>query len=33
VQDLPKQFGSPPDTRENDAINVAATIMGCWTGA
>jgi hypothetical protein len=33
VQSLPKEFGSPPDTRENDAINVAATIMGCWTGA
>jgi hypothetical protein len=30
---LPAQFGSPPDTRANDGINVAATIMGCWTGA
>ncbi len=30
---LPEQFGNPPDTRANDGINVAATIMGCWTGA
>ena len=30
---LPAQFGVPPDTRENDAINVAAVVMGCWTGA
>jgi hypothetical protein len=30
---LPAQFGAPPDTRANDGINVAATIMGCWTGA
>jgi hypothetical protein len=30
---LPAQFGVPADTRENVAINVAETIMGCWTGA
>jgi len=30
---LPVQFGVPPDTRNNNAINVAYTIMGCWTGA
>jgi hypothetical protein len=30
---LPSQFGSPPTLRSDDAINVAATIMGCWTGA
>jgi hypothetical protein len=30
---LPAQFGVPPDTRENDAINVSFTIMQCWTGA
>ncbi len=30
---LPANFGNPPDTRGNDAINVAATIMSCWTGA
>jgi hypothetical protein len=33
VSKLPAQFGDPPDTRANDAINVAYTIMGCWTGA
>ncbi len=33
VSGLPAQFGSPPDTRGNIALNVAATIMGCWTGA
>jgi len=31
VSALPKNFAG--DTSENDAINVAATIMGCWTGA
>jgi len=30
---LPKEFGVPPDTRENDAINVSFTIMECWVGA
>ena len=30
---LPANFGVPPDTRENVGINVASTIMGCWTGA
>jgi len=30
---LPAKFGVPPDTRENDAINVSFTIMQCWTGA
>ncbi len=33
VSHLPANFGSPPDTRGNDAINVAFTVMGCWTGA
>jgi hypothetical protein len=33
VTKLPAQFGVPADTRGNVAINVAATIMGCWTGA
>jgi hypothetical protein len=32
VSKLPAQFGDPPDTRSNDAINVGVTIMGCWTG-
>ena len=30
---LPPLFGSPPQSRVGVATNVAATIMGCWTGA
>jgi hypothetical protein len=30
---LPTQFGSPLTPRSDNAITVAATIMGCWTGA
>jgi hypothetical protein len=33
ISKLPPEFGNPPDKRENIALNVAATIMGCWTGA
>ena len=33
ISRLPTQFGSPPTARANAAINVATTIMGCWTGA
>ncbi len=33
VQRLPAMFGVPADTRTNVAISIAATIMGCWTGA
>ena len=33
IADLPAQFGNPPDTRSNDAINTAYTVMNCWTGA
>lgn len=33
VQRLPAMFGIPADTRDNVAISIAATIMGCWTGA
>lgn len=33
VQALPKKFGSPSSPRSEVALNVAATIMGCWTGA
>jgi len=33
ISRLPAQFGNPPDTRADVALNVAATIMGCWTGA
>ena len=33
VKGLPVRFGVPSDTRANAAISIAATIMGCWTGA
>ncbi len=33
VQRLSAEFGVPADTRANVAITIAATIMGCWTGA
>ena len=33
VTKLPAEFGVPSDTRGDVAINVAETIMGCWTGA
>ncbi len=33
VTKLPANFGIPADTRADVAISVAATIMGCWTGA
>jgi len=33
VSGLPAQFGTAHDPRGNVALNVAATIMGCWTGA
>ena len=33
ISGLPAQFGTPPYTRADIAIKVAATIMGCWTGA
>ncbi len=34
VSGLPAEFGVPADTpRGDDAVNVAATIMNCWTGA
>jgi hypothetical protein len=33
ISKLPPQFGNPPDSRENIALNVASEIMGCWTGA
>ena len=32
VRDLPQKFGEPLDTRENITLNVATSIMGCWTG-
>ena len=33
ISKLPAQFGNPPDSRDNIALNVAAEILGCWTGA
>jgi len=33
ISGLPAQFGTPPYSRADIAIKVAATIMGCWTGA
>ena len=33
VSKLPASFGVPAASRADVAINVAATIMGCWTGA
>jgi hypothetical protein len=33
ISGLPARFGAPPYTRADIAIKVAATIMGCWTGA
>jgi len=32
VSKLPGQFGVPSASRGDVAINVGATIMGCWTG-
>jgi hypothetical protein len=33
VTKLPASFGVPAASKGDVAINVAATIMGCWTGA
>lgn len=33
ISGLPEMFGNPPDKKANIALNVAAEIMGCWTGA
>lgn len=33
ISRLPARFGAPPTPRSNAALNVATTIMGCWTGA
>lgn len=32
VSRLPARFGQPPFPRAIAALNVATTIMGCWTG-
>jgi hypothetical protein len=33
VSGIPQKFGSPPQTRDNVALSIAATVMSCWTGA
>ncbi len=33
VSRLPAQFGTPSSPRADVSLSVAATIMGCWTGA
>ena len=33
VSQLPGQFGKPPLDHSDAALSVAATIMGCWSGA
>jgi hypothetical protein len=33
ITKLPARFGVPPASRGDVAINVAETIMSCWTGA
>jgi hypothetical protein len=30
---LPPQFGQPPEAAADAALTVAATILGCWSGA
>ena len=30
---LPEEFGRPSSPRRDVALSVAATILGCWTGA
>jgi hypothetical protein len=32
ISELPAEFGNPPDSSDNIALNVASVIMGCWTG-
>ncbi|HEX4493145.1 MAG TPA: hypothetical protein VH914_18225 [Acidimicrobiia bacterium] len=33
VSGIPQKFGTPPQTRDNVALSIAATVMSCWTGA
>jgi len=33
VSHLPPQFGQPPQAASDAALSVAATILGCWSGA
>jgi hypothetical protein len=32
VSGLPQEFGIPASPRGDDAVNVAFTVMNCWTG-
>jgi hypothetical protein len=33
VSHLPAEFGQPPQSAADAALGVAATILGCWSGA
>ena len=33
ISNLPKTFGAYGDTRDAISLNVASTILSCWTGA
>jgi hypothetical protein len=33
ISKVPASFGQPPETAASVALSVAATILGCWTGA
>jgi hypothetical protein len=33
ISKVPASFGQPPETAPQVALSVAATILGCWTGA
>ena len=33
VSHIPAKFGSPPLSRDDTALSVAVTVLGCWTGA
>ena len=33
IAKVPASFGQPPETAASVALSIAATILGCWTGA
>jgi hypothetical protein len=33
ISKVPASFGQPPETASSLAVSIAATILGCWTGA
>jgi hypothetical protein len=33
ISKVPASFGQPPETAASVALSIAATILGCWTGA